>query len=98
MMTITDKSANIEFTLKEFTRLHILVSDKQTQLEDNLSNCDSHDWLEVMQLQAKLEGILALIHKKIDERKIKTQIEKDTEDEIMRLRIKELSSVTIEAE
>jgi hypothetical protein len=85
MMTVSNKSANVEFTLKEFTRLHILVSEKETELDESLDKCDQHEYLEIKQLQAKLEGILAMIKVEEKLRKQQEEADKETKLELERL-------------
>lgn len=98
MMTVSDKSANVEFTLREYTRLHILVSERETELDESLEICDQHEYLEIRQLQAKLEGILAMIKTEQKIREKQKDKDKETEEKLRRLQIKELGELATECE
>lgn len=65
MMTISDKSANIEFTEKEYELLGSILDEKIADMEHRLDEIDGYKYIKVYQLSAKIRCILTLIeHKK----------------------------------
>lgn len=62
MMTVSDKSANIDFSEREYEALLFLTADKIGEMKSKLKDCDRHKYIEMCQLNAKLESILTMIN------------------------------------
>jgi len=80
-MTVSNKSANIEFSEHEYDILSCLASEKITDMNSRLKECDRYKYIEICQLKAKLESIVAMINyqKKMDDEQ-KTKYHETMED------------------
>jgi hypothetical protein len=85
MMTVSDKSANVEFTVEEYDVLNSLTSERMADMKNKLKSYDPHKYIKMRQLNAKLESVLSMIEYEKKQKEEQKVIDKITQDKLSEL-------------
>ena len=81
MLTVNDESINSELAYSELKIIEALLSERNSEMEHDIDSKDRHKYLELLQLEAKISGMIFLVeHEK--EKKLNKQMREVVYNEI----------------